>query len=231
MVALATDPTAGSDIPTIREALDVVLGHEAPDNVAELRIPETRQKTVAGYFDDWDMLAHEIARWSGKAAGVYLTLNPVNPALLARSPNKLTPFARYTTSDRDIMRRRWLPVDFDPVRPAGISSTDEEHEAAIERARACGRWLLRQGWPAPIVADSGNGAHLLCPIDLPPDDEGLVKQALAALAWRFDDDRVAVDQKTFNAARIWKCYGSLSCKGADMPGRPHRPARLLYVPD
>jgi hypothetical protein len=224
-------PVAGADLAAIRGGLDVVLGPAAPDNVAELRVLDTPQKAQSGYYDDWDLLARDAARWSGKAPAVYATLNRVNPALLARAPNRLVPRARYTTSDHDIVGLRWLPVDFDPVRPAGISSSDEEHEAAIARAKECGRFMMRQGWPEPIVADSGNGGHLLFPIDLPPEDAGLVKQALAALAWRWDDERVQVDQTTFNPARVWKVYGLLACKGADMPGRPHRLARLLYVPD
>ena len=230
MVAVPTD-TIAADVAAIRDGLDAVLGPESRDNVAELRILDTRQKTLSGYYDDWDLLARDAARWSGKAPAVYVTLNRVNPALLARAPNRLEPWAKYTTSDHDIARLRWLPVDFDPVRPAGISASDEEHEAAIARAKECGRFMVRQGWPEPVVADSGNGGHLLFPIDLPPEDAGLVKQALVALAWRWDDDRVRVDQTTFNPARIWKVYGSLACKGYDTPGRPHRPARLLYVPE
>ena len=35
--------------------------------------------------------------------------------------------------------RRWLPIDIDPRRPAGIPSTDEEHDAAICLAHA---WLI-----------------------------------------------------------------------------------------
>ena len=68
--------------------------------------------------------------------GVYVTLNPVNPALLARASNRLRTVGRNDalTSDADITKRRWLPIDLDPVRPSGISSTDQEHLLAVERA-------------------------------------------------------------------------------------------------
>ena len=217
-----------ADPGEIQRALQLLT---EPGDVRELRVLNTAKATVSGYFENPSLLARDAAQWSGKAPAVYITLNRINPALLARAPNRLEPWAKLTTSDHDVTRLRWLPVDFDPVRPAGVSSSDEEHEAAIERARECGRFMVRQGWPTPILADSGNGGHLLFPIDLPPEDAGLVKQALAALAWRWDDDRVRVDQTTFNPARIWKVYGSLACKGYSIPGRPHRPARLLYVPD
>jgi hypothetical protein len=49
-----------------------------------------------------------------------------------------------------------------------------------------GRQLASEGWPAPLLSDSGNGAHLLYPIDLPNDPESseLVKLCLRALWFR-----------------------------------------------
>jgi hypothetical protein len=47
----------------------------------------------------------------------------------------------------------------------------------------------------------------------------------------FSDAVVSLDLKVFNAARIWKVYGTMACKGDDLPERPHRLARLLEVPD
>ena len=64
--------------------------------------------------------------------GVYRTLNPVNAALLARADNKLKKHVEYATSDADIVCRRWMIADLDPKRPAGISSSDPEHAAALE---------------------------------------------------------------------------------------------------
>jgi hypothetical protein len=63
----------------------------------------------------------------GHVPGIYITLNPTNPALLARSANRLQNRVQVTTSDSDIFARRWLLLDFDPVRPSGISSMDKEH--------------------------------------------------------------------------------------------------------
>jgi hypothetical protein len=144
----------------------------------------------------------------------------------------LEPWAKHTTGDTDIRARRWLPLDFDPKRASGISSTDEEHEAAIERARQCRDFLVLNDWPEPIVADSGNGAHLLFRIDLPNDDNArtLLQRLLESLAVQFSDDVVAVDRTTFNAARIWKLYGTPARKGEATADRPHRLARILEYP-
>jgi hypothetical protein len=168
-----------------------------------------------------------------KAAGVYIVLNEINPALLARSPNKTSDHLEPTTSDGDIIRRRWLPLDFDAQRPAGISSSEDEHCAAEDVARKCAAWLSSRGWPAPILADSGNGAHLLYRIDLPNDEASaaLVRDMLAAIAAQFESEAVKVDRTVFNAARIWKVYGTTARKGYDMPDGPHRFARLIEVPE
>jgi hypothetical protein len=138
-----------------------------------------------------------------------------------------------TTSDTDIVGRRWLLVDFDPVRPAGISSTKREHGRAV--AAACGARddLRSAGWPDPVVANSGNGAHLLYRVDLPNDGGSteLVKRVLAGVAVRCATDDVSVDQTVFNAGRITKVYGTMACKGDSLPERPHRRSRLLEIPD
>jgi P4 family phage/plasmid primase-like protien len=201
--------------------------------VAELRIPGTPRGTVSGYFNKIKQLSRSAASWNGDAAGVYVTLNPVKHALLARSANHLTEYAKQTTTDSDIMKRRWLPIDLDPVRPPGISSSDQEHTWALERAEIIKNYLRDLGWPDPLLADSGNGAHVLYRIDLPNDETStkLVQRCLEALELRFSDDRVCVDQTTFNAARIWKVYGTLAAKGDSIPERPHRIARLFKIPD
>jgi hypothetical protein len=123
-------------------------------------------------------------------------------------------------------------LDFDPVRPAGVSSTDEEHAAALARAQECKDWLASEGFPQPLLADSGNGGHLVNGLDLPNDDASrqLVENILKAVAGRFSDSKVKVDVSVFNAARISKVYGTLACKGDDIPERPHRLSSILEAP-
>ena len=185
--------------------------------------------TVNGYFDDPQQLATSAAGID-RASGTYFVLNPVCPDLRARAANRITSDKITGTSDRDIVSRRWLLVDLDPVRPSGISSSDAEHEAALDRALTIRDVLRQAGWPEPVRADSGNGAHLLYRIDLPTDDGGLVQSVLEALAFFFDDARVTVDTSVANPARLCKLYGTWARKGDDIPERPHRMARLLEIP-
>jgi DNA-directed RNA polymerase specialized sigma24 family protein len=218
------------------------LLHE-PGKVFEVRIPRCHDRpgstfvsVASGYFDDVDAAAKSIAALDaqGRCEGIYVTLNPCNPALLARSTNRVKERARATTTDDDILGRRWMLVDCDPRRPSGISSTDAELQAAIERARRIRDALT--DLPAPIVAMSGNGAHLLYRVDLPRDDGALVERALRGLDARFGDDQVGIDVTVHNPARIVKVIGTWARKGDDLrdcgdASRPHRQSYLIEVPE
>jgi P4 family phage/plasmid primase-like protien len=200
-----------------------------PGQVAELRalgINDREGHTAAGWFDDFNLLAKAALRAEEqKSEGIYVTLNPANPACLARSPNKLKPFIRVTTSDKEIIRRQWLPIDLDPVRPSKISSSQAELESARETAKAIRSFLEEElRWPEGVRAFSSNGIHLLYKIDLPNDDDAkeVIRRCVTALSDRFSSDAVKIDTTVFNAARIWKLWGTLSRKGASITDRPHR---------
>ena len=211
----------------------------ATDSITEVRAlncwdnnPEYKSTRI-GYFDDAVLAAKAVEELESKwhPEGVYITLNPVRRDLLSRSANRIQKAKKNeATSDGDITCRRWLLIDFDPVRPAGISATESELYEAEEAARACVVWLQEQGWPEPFVMLSGNGYHALYRIDLPTDDGGLVKRCLAALSARFSNDKVHLDKKVFNAARITKLYGTLACKGDPTVDRPHRRSGLMEAP-
>ena len=75
--------------------------------------------------------------------------------LLARATNRVKERAQSTTSDKDIVLRIHILIDCDPVRETGISSSDAEHEAALERAREVrGSHSPRWGGPSRYC---GNG--------------------------------------------------------------------------
>ena len=227
---------AGADQPfrPVREALDLLI---EPGSVAELRAIGADGRISSGYFDGPSRMATaaEVLDATGEFSGIYLTLNPVNPALLSRRANRVqSRLSRRdaTTADGDILRRRWLPIDIDPVRPSGISATPDEHRAACRTAHAIGEHLTGLGWPRPIVADSGNGGHLLYRVDLPNDaaSTALVHDVLRALDARFSDEQATVDTANFNAARIWKCYGTVSRKGDSTRDRPHNRSSIIARP-
>ena len=217
------------DPAQIRRALSVL--HERGE-VFEIRaMAGSLRRPLSGYFDDHDK-AVDAARERVRrgAEGVYVTLNPVKAELLARARNRVIEVKTGgATADKDITQLRWQFIDLDPVRPSGISSTEAEHNAALDKAREIAKWLQGYHFMRGLVADSGNGAHLLYPIDLPTAENGLVSQLLRILNMVFTDDRVKVDLTTFNPARIIKLYGTPARKGDSTPDRPHRLARLMEV--
>jgi hypothetical protein len=217
--------------PTIIERSLQILFRRG--DIVEVRIPKTlREGTVSGYFDDMNALKQAVLTRT-RDAGIYVTLNPVQPELLARCANRLQSFAKELTTDKDILQRRWLFIDVDPNRPSGISASDEEHQAAIEKAMLISFTLHGEGWPRPVLGDSGNGGHLAYRIDLPNDDasEKLVEKVLKALAQRFDDARVKIDTTVYNASRIIKLWGTVARKGDSIPARPHRLSIIREDPD
>ena len=145
--------------------------------------------TLSGYYSDHDKMAADVVAMSNAPgiSGVYWTIQKISLALLARSANRYRRGPEATTSDADVLEYAWLPIDADPVRPAGISSTDAEKAAAFEVVQRVSLYFQDLG-VTPIQADSGNGYHLLIPISLAVGLAPLVKDVLAALAARFDTD-------------------------------------------
>ncbi len=226
-----------NDAAEILRAARLIMGSGQVHEVRALDVVTGRngfRATWYGYFDDSEALAEAVAGFKKTAAGIYITLNPVLPDLLARACNRLiqaTGRHPALTTDEHIIRRRWILVDCDPTRPKGISSTEQEHTLAIDRAHEVRTFLAGIGVKNTVLASSGNGAHVLIPVDLPADDDSLAKRVLIALDGRFSDDAVSVDTAVFNPSRISKVYGTFARKGDDVPSRPHRMARLLEVPD
>jgi hypothetical protein len=210
----------------------------APDQVVELRAlgvqrGHGRPHVEAGFFDaaHFREMAAAALRISPHAKGVYATLNPLNPDLLARRANRIA-WANEgeQAKDKDVLARRWVLIDADPVRDPLVSATDAEKAEAKAVILDVRDHLAGRGWPAPVFADSGNGYHLLYRVDVPAADGDEVRRLLNALADKFDTPRAKIDRSVFNPARICKLPGTLARKGDHTPARPHRRAIVLEGP-
>lgn len=212
-----------------------------PGTVAELRIPDYRSprdtatSTRAGFFDSdhLERMAWEALYASQFAPGVYFTLNPLDQAVLRRGHTNSVGKANKQAQTADVLRRRWLFVDIDPMRdhPDGgqTSATDTEKGQALVRAHDIACWLKARGWSASLLVDSGNGYYLLFRVDLPAEDRGVTKRLLAALAGKFSDTVVTVDRRVFDPPRIAKVPGTWARKGDGMGDRPHRRSEIVGV--
>ena len=213
-----------------------------PGDVREIRVigPRGHGKQIdSGYFDSPEAAAKAAVQsdWQTKPNGLYVTLNPVREALLARAANRVAEWAKATTLDRHVTQRRWLLIDIDSVRDGDISdicATDAEVQATADVAEAVFDWLTEQcGWSEPAIIDSGNGRYCIFPIDRPNDDDSneLLRRVLHAVAGEFNSSAVDIDVKVANASRIMRAPGSKNRKGDDIPSRPHRFASVLSIPD
>lgn len=205
---------------------------EKMDMPLEVRMLKTKKGTRSGYYQDKEKLLRDIEKYDG-VDNIFFTLNDFSDDLLARGNDKLLDFAKHTTADSDIIRRRLLLVDIDPCRSSGISSTDEELEYANEVAEKVRTFLTENEFPQPVKACSGNGYHLLYKLDLPNTKEitDMIKGFLHALDSKFSTEKAKVDKANYNPARITKLYGSIACKGDNTETRPHRRSRIVESPE
>ena len=222
--------TVTPDLQEIQRTLRLL---HAP-GVVELRALKTSKGTWSGYYDNSAAMAKAAFDLSSAETtpNTYHTLQDIQPDLFARRPNAVQPFMKDgdTTSDEYVTRYRWLPLDADPKRATGISATDAEKALALEVIQKV-RAFLTEYKMESILADSGNGYHLLVRIDLPADKKQLVKDLVMAFAKKFSTDKVGMDGKVFNPARIWKLYGTPARKGGNMSDRPWRLSKLMDVPE
>ncbi|MBP8284622.1 MAG: hypothetical protein KAX46_12045 [Chromatiaceae bacterium] len=163
------------------------------------------------------------ASQAGKTGNLFTTLNRIDIGRLnAHLAGQGATMAR--TPDSAITRYCRLFFDFDPARPKGTSSTADELAAAEIRARGLAAKLAALGWPAPLMAMSGNGWHVQYRTALPnnPETSEQLRAIYAGLAAEFSDDEVQFDRAVRNPARLCALYGSVKRKGINHPERPHR---------
>lgn len=219
---------------TILEWLKVLVPENA---VVELRTTPAEISYERGDRPLWGFFAYdqlpEMAVYAVKLADscqcVEFTLNPVRHDCLSRRAGRIGNGAGAAV-DQDVLKRRWLLIDIDPVRKRTISSTNEEKSAAWDTVQQVKSHLEIQKWPTPIVADSGNGYHLLYRIELPSEDGDLVRNVLRALATRFNNDKAKVDTSVCKPSQLCKLYGTKARKGSDTSKRPHRWTRVIEIP-
>ena len=217
------------DEQEIRKAIAVFH----PDGRAfEIRLVDGKWN-MAGVFTDADVLIKALANPRIHAgANVYMTLNRLKDGCEDRKHrDAFIEYASPTVSDNDIDGYDWMLIDVDPKRPAGTSSTKEQVLGSRDTAKKIYAYLRDRGWPDPVIGHSGNGTHLIYKLSLLPDRKPLIESCLKALNMLFADDRMDVDQVTFNPSRICKLYGTVARKGTSTEKRPHRMSRILHVPE
>jgi hypothetical protein len=179
----------------------------------------------SGFFDDFEALAAHALAAEAEGFACYFGLNPRR--IRSCFPGNDLQQGK-AAGEEDVLRRRWLLIDVDPIRPADVCSTGPEKASAKTLLEIVVEWLCNEhAWPAPLIADSGNGWHALFRVALSVKDDGRVERCLSALAERFDTEAARIDTAVFDAPRICRLYGTKNCKGEDTQERPHRVSRVI----
>lgn len=207
-----------ADAAEVRRALILFADPQSGVELMSLRagIHATRPGT------DIDGLCADVAGFPGPQ-GVYFRVNPVPSALDRPARND------------DVLNRRWIYIDVDPVKPAEHKddpATEEEKARTATVCAAVHEHLAGFGWPDPVVTDSGNGLGVFYRCDLPNSEHvrTLYRKLVAGLAAKFSNDDGVIDKSIHNANRLAKLPGTWARKGTSSPDRPHRPCRLISVP-
>lgn len=188
-----------------------------------------QSKPLSAYFTNADKLIEQLGRLHLDNTNVYITLNHIDDGCASRIQfEKFIATKEPTTSDNNITHFDWLFIDMDPVRAAGISSSEEEYQKAMLTAKKIVEYMESLGFNEPVKAVSGNGAHLLYKVDLlkTPENESLLKKCLKVLSILFSNESVKIDEINFNPSRICKLYGTMAQKGRNSLDRPHRLSRM-----
>lgn len=214
---------------TIRQWYDVFKDN---NELVEIRIldPETR-KTYSGYFTNIEDILREIKRYD--KCNIYFTLNVINPACYGREQkDKISTRPKSTTSDSDIIARKWCLIDIDCEKPSDTNSTNEEKESAKQVVNSVYKFLRDEGFEPPVICDSANGWHLLYKqaMKASPENTEIMKRFLQVLDMYFSTDKVKIDVSTYNNSRVCKCYGTVSRKGSNTKDRPQRLSGFVRTP-
>lgn len=217
------------DIDGLKKWWDIFVGE---GNFTEVRILGKFQ--YSGYFKSFDNLVKQLAPYTEMDdEQIYFVLNRIDDACYARPQcEKFVKSPKVTTTDSDIIKREWVFIDFDPIRKSSVNASQEEFDFATKKARDVYKFLKEKGFEEPLFCISGNGSHLQYKVDLPNDEPTteIIKNFYAYLASQFTDEKVDIDRKIFNLARLCKTYGTVAKKGANIQDRPWRKAEIKYVP-
>lgn len=214
---------------TIRQWYDVFKDNR---DLVEIRIMDQEYKrTYSGYFTDVETILREIQRYDN--CNIYFTLNVVNDACYSREQHdRISQKPKATTSDNDIVARKWCLIDVDCEKPSDTNSTDAEKLLAQDVVNKVYTFLRDEGFEEPVICDSANGYHLLYKQAMKacPENTETMKKFLQVLDMYFSTDEVKIDCSTFNNSRVCKLYGTISRKGSDTSDRPQRESKILRVP-
>ena len=188
------------------------------------------QKSISsGFFDTLDDASSTVSNLDGLWRGIYANVNALHPDYRSFEQFGKMVSGTDTVTDDGIIGIDRIPVDMDVQTALGpkISSSNEEHDKAIDRATEVFESLTTRGFTGLSLIDSGNGAHVIIKVETLPVTSDLPKRVIKKLGELFDSERVKVDQTTYSLSQIIKLPGTVAKKGNSTDDRPHRRSKIL----
>ncbi|MEE1323668.1 MAG: DnaB-like helicase C-terminal domain-containing protein [Bacteroidales bacterium] len=212
----------------------------AATQVRGIRILEGKTQLVAGVFSNVGNLINSIENAVGGNVNWYFVFNQIDDSVLKNKVlfNQNNECLRILKNgggiaDCDIVKRRWVMLDFDPRRPSGTSSTEEQLEKAKQVAKRVWEFLFYNGFYDYVGCLSGNGYHIMLPCDMVANEQTdrLVKDFVKVISMLFSTKDVEIDVAVSNRSRLTKLYGTLAMKGENSELTPHRLSRIEHCPN
>jgi hypothetical protein len=243
-----------NQIDDIRRGAQVLF---KPGQLVEVRLRLKNDYWRGLYFTDHDRMATAVLALDAhrEVQSIYYVFNRINPKLVehrkACDCNKcvgggliienptdqqieriINGPSQHLTGNEDVDNLNWLFIDVDTLRADGFeheSSSEVEKRATREVWKQVISFLDQRDWPSPMLADSGNGYHILCRINLPNSQNSIDMSidCLRALASKFNSQAAKIDEAVFNGARLTRAYGTSTRKGTPTEERPYRRNRIV----
>lgn len=198
-----------------------------PGDVREVRIIPNGSSGFkeSGYFDNIEAIEKAI-KGKDRNCNVYITLNPTDESLIARSENRLKRAGKgESTPDKYIKELRFVLIDVDiPGKPSGISSNKKELEWAHGKAKE----IIADLGDPHIFACSGNGFHIIYKHNR-TENSPENKEAIKLFLQKLDEKYGCIDKTTYNPSRITKIIGTYARKGDSTKKRPHRQSSVISI--
>jgi hypothetical protein len=182
---------------------------------------EIRTKWASGNIWNGYTSSHQaIAEWADLCSGepnIFVTLND----LVSKGDTPLA-MSGAGTKNSDVLLVNWFVLDVDAQRANSHEpSTDAQRKTALAKVNEIAAWMETCGLPLPVVADSGNGYHMLPSVCLPNDGE--TRWLMRSLT-KFMHEKFGTDPTFHGASQAIRLYGAPNPKGG-------RDTKIIKVPD
>ena len=205
-----------------------------PGQLVEVRLKGRDGHIASRYYKDHEKMAAVLAKEDASEiwAAAWWTLQQLKPkAYVGKQTGE-------TTKRADIEAYRWLVIDIDRANKQAkkLNATLAEKEDLLAVARKVIAWLAERGMRDCVLADSGNGYHILIklsPLAANERNYELLKEVLVAIKHEFRAHAGVADIDTSLAEpeQVIKAYGTTTRKSESTDDRPWHESKLLHVPE